>query len=145
MSINTHLLHVHFRRDDIESLGYVLVYFLRGSLPWWRTDSAENNDMPAWNWEDYEDTEYNRLVGTKISVSPEELCQGLPDEFATYLRYCRELEFDERPDYSYLRGLFQKLFYREGFGYDDVFDWTSKLRLPPGPARIDWTRNAKTI
>lgn len=44
-------------------------------------------------------------------------------EFSTYLRYCRQLRFEERPDYSYLRQLFRTLFHSQGFTYDYVFDW----------------------
>ena len=53
----------------------------------------------------------------------EELCRGYPSEFIAYLSYCRELRFDEDPDYVYLRSLLRVLFHRNGFSYDYVFDW----------------------
>ena len=55
----------------------------------------------------------------------EELCQGQPAEFATYLNYCRSLRFEEKPDYAYLRQLVRNLFHRQGFSYDYVFDWNA--------------------
>ncbi|KAJ8966656.1 hypothetical protein NQ314_003383 [Rhamnusium bicolor] len=58
-----------------------------------------------------------------MSTPIEELCKGYPVEFPTYLNYCRQLRFEERPDYSYLRQLFRTLFHRQGFTYDYVFDW----------------------
>ena len=48
---------------------------------------------------------------------------GLPDEFATFMKYCRTLKFEDRPDYSYLRKLFKDLFYKQGYEYDYIFDW----------------------
>jgi hypothetical protein len=63
----------------------------------------------------------------KVELSGKQLCQGvLPDEFATYIDYTRSLGFGDKPDYAYLRGLFRRLFVREGFEYDNVFDWTEK-------------------
>ena len=60
----------------------------------------------------------------KMSLTPEALCQGLPTEFATYLSYCRQLAFEEEPDYNHLRGLFLDLLAREGYDPTrDQFDW----------------------
>lgn len=44
-------------------------------------------------------------------------------EFGKYLKYCRQIRFEERPDYSFLRQLFRQLFHQETFTYDYVFDW----------------------
>nr|CAD7573889.1 unnamed protein product [Timema californicum] len=99
------------RRDDLESLGYVLMYFNRGSLPWQGLKAATKRQK------------YERISEKKMSTSIEELCKGYPTEFPTYLNYCRSLRFEERPDYSYLRQLFRTLFHRQGFTYDYVFDW----------------------
>lgn len=54
------------------------------------------------------------------------LCESHPEEFATYLRYVRRLDFFETPDYDYLRRLFQDLFDRKGYVDDGEFDWTGK-------------------
>ncbi|XP_017887595.1 casein kinase I-like isoform X3 [Ceratina calcarata] len=109
-SINTHLGIEQSRRDDLESLGYVLMYFNRGSLPWQGLKAATKRQK------------YERISEKKMSTPVEELCKGYP-EFASYLRYCRGLRFEERPDYSYLRQLFRTLFHGQGFTYDYVFDW----------------------
>lgn len=110
-SINTHLGIEQSRRDDLESLGYVLMYFNRGSLPWQGLKAANKRQK------------YERISEKKMSTPIEELCKGYPIEFPTYLNYCRQLRFEERPDYSYLRQLFRTLFHRQGFTYDYVFDW----------------------
>jgi serine/threonine protein kinase len=111
-SINTHLGIEQCRRDDLESLGFVLMYFNRGSLPWQGLRAATKKQK------------YQKISDRKVSTSINELCKNYPSEFATYLRYCRSLKFDDRPDYGYLRGLFRDLYLREGFADDCVFDWT---------------------
>ena len=59
-----------------------------------------------------------------MTTPSEALTRAFPNEFATYLNYCRSLRFDDKPDYPYLRKLFRQLFIREGFEYDYVFDWS---------------------
>jgi len=111
-SINTHLGVEQSRRDDMESLGYVLMYFLRGQLPWQGLKAATKKQK------------YDRIMEKKMTTPTEVLCRGFPNEFAIYLNYCRSLRFDDKPDYSYLRKLFRDLFVREGFQYDYCFDWS---------------------
>jgi hypothetical protein len=71
-----------------------------------------------------------------MSTSTEQLCKGYPTEFRSYFEYCRSLRFEDRPDYAYLKRLFKELFYRKGFQYDNMFDWTvlnlqqEKARMP---------------
>ncbi|XP_003744502.1 casein kinase I [Galendromus occidentalis] len=124
-SINTHLGIEQSRRDDLESLGYVLMYFNRGSLPW--QGLRANNKRQK----------YERISEKKMSTSIEDLCKMFPSEFNTYLSYCRSLRFDERPDYSYLRQLLRNLFHRQGFTYDYIFDWNmlkfGNTRFPADP------------
>jgi len=121
-SINTHLGIEQSRRDDLESLGYVLMYFNRGSLPWQGLKAATKRQK------------YERISEKKMSTPIEELCRGFPSEFATYLNFCRSLRFEDKPDYSYLRQLFRNLFHRQGFTYDYVFDWNMlKFRGTRGP------------
>nr|CAB3233964.1 casein kinase I-like [Phallusia mammillata] len=110
-SINTHLGIEQSRRDDLESLGYILMYFNLGTLPWQGLKAATKRQK------------YERISEKKMSTPIEVLCKGHPSEFATYLNYCRSLRFDDKPDYSYLRQLFRNLFHRQGFTYDYVFDW----------------------
>ena len=111
-SINTHLGIEQSRRDDLESLGYVLMYFLRGSLPWQGLKAATKKQK------------YEKISEKKMSTPIEVLCKGFPPEFVTYFQLCRSLRFEDKPDYSYVRKLFRDLFIREGYQYDYVFDWT---------------------
>merc|ERR1712136_550919 len=105
-SVNTHLGIEQSRRDDLEGIGYVLMYFNRGSLPW-------------------QGVKANSKKEKKVSTSVEALCRHHPSEFATYLNYCRSLRFEDRPDYAYLRLLLKDLFFREAFTWDFVYDFTS--------------------
>jgi casein kinase 1 len=90
----------------------VALYFLRGFLPWQGLQAPSR-------------LEKERLVlERKQTISVAELCDGLPVEFATYMNYIRELNGQDKPDYKYLRNLFDRLFRRKGFEHDNVFDWT---------------------
>uniref|UniRef100_A0A7S4VBG5 Casein kinase I n=1 Tax=Alexandrium monilatum TaxID=311494 RepID=A0A7S4VBG5_9DINO len=115
-SVNTHLGVEQSRRDDLEAVGYVLVYLLLGKLPW--------QGLPARTKEH----KYEQIMRKKVETPPETLCRHLPSEFATYLNYCRSLRFEDRPDYSYARRLLRDLFLREGHHYDSVWDWTTTLQ-----------------
>ncbi|KAG6416332.1 hypothetical protein SASPL_123760 [Salvia splendens] len=111
-SCNTHLGIEQSRRDDLESLGYVLLYFLRGSLPWQGLKAATKKQK------------YDKICEKKLSTPIEVLCKSHPVEFASYFHYCHSLTFDQRPDYGFLKRLFRELFTREGCEFDYVFDWT---------------------
>jgi casein kinase I family protein HRR25 len=111
-SINTHLGVEQSRRDDLESLGYVLLYFCRGSLPWQGLIAGTKKQK------------YDRIMEKKMVTPSEVLCKGFPQEFTVYLNYTRTLRFEDKPDYTYLRKLFRDLFVREMYHYDYVFDWT---------------------
>jgi serine/threonine protein kinase len=112
-SINTHMGVEQSRRDDLESLGYVFMYFNRGSLPWQGLKAQTKRQK------------YERISEKKIATAVDELCKGFPVEFSNYLGYCRSLRFEDRPDYQYLRQLFRNLFHRQGFSYDYMFDWNN--------------------
>ncbi|KAJ5642773.1 Casein kinase I [Penicillium lividum] len=111
-SINNHMGVEQSRRDDMESLGYVMLYFCRGSLPWQGLKATTKKQK------------YDHIMQKKKSTSTEVLCRGFPIEFAVYMNYSRSLRFDENPDYAYMRKLFRDLFTREILQYDYVFDWT---------------------
>jgi casein kinase 1 len=111
-SVNTHLGIEQSRRDDMEGLGYVVLYFLRGQLPWQGLAAHTKKEK------------YDKIMEKKVSTTVEVMTRGLPTEFATYLNYCKSLRFEDRPDYAYLKRMFKDLFLRERFEYDFVFDWT---------------------
>ncbi|EDS32121.1 casein kinase [Culex quinquefasciatus] len=142
MSINTHMGKEQSRRDDLEALGHMFMYFLRGSLPWQglKADTLKER--------------YQKIGDTKRATPIDVLCEGHPEEFAKYLRYVRRLDFFETPDYDHLRRLFQDLFYFKGYVDDGEFDWTGKtmpanfnvmrqLRNAP-PSHIVKTKSAKS-
>lgn len=112
-SIHTHMGIERSRRDDMESLGYVLIRFLLGSLPWQNLEAETKKEI------------YDLILEKKKTTSLKDLCRGLPREFITYLEHTRALKFDEKPDYDKLRGIFGELFYRESYKKDYVFDWTA--------------------
>uniref|UniRef100_A0A1Q3G276 non-specific serine/threonine protein kinase n=1 Tax=Culex tarsalis TaxID=7177 RepID=A0A1Q3G276_CULTA len=119
MSINTHMGKEQSRRDDLEALGHMFMYFLRGSLPWQglKADTLKER--------------YQKIGDTKRATPIDVLCEGHPEEFAKYLRYVRRLDFFETPDYDHLRRLFQDLFYFKGYVDDGEFDWTGKTMSTP--------------
>lgn len=115
MSVNTHMGKEQSRRDDLEALGYVIIYLMRGSLPW--------QGLPA-----TDHRERMRKIGEmKRRMPVEEICDRCPDEFASYLRYVKHLDFYEAPDYDYLKKLFFDLFVQSRFVDDGQFDWTGKF------------------
>ena len=100
-SINAHLGLEQSRRDDLMSIGYLLIYLLKGALPWEGiNESDKDKDKKKIN---------ELLVQKKIQMPNDILCSGLPNEFLHYLNYCKNLKFEERPDYEFLKGLFGKL------------------------------------
>lgn len=112
MSINTHLGREQSRRDDLESLGHVFMYFLRGSLPWQGLKATNNKQK------------YDKISETKQLTQIKDLCGGFPEEFATYMNYTRNLAFEETPDYDYLRSLMDKVLSKLGIREEDeAFDW----------------------
>ena len=116
-SVNAHLGLEQSRRDDLESVGYVLLYLLVGSLPWQGLKANTKHEK------------YQRIMDKKMSTAIETLTRGLPVEFSKYFSYVKALKFDDRPDYSFLRQLFQELSAKEGFESSSAFDWQS---LPGG-------------
>ncbi|KAG1845496.1 kinase-like protein [Suillus subalutaceus] len=108
-SINTHLGVEQAHCDDLESLAYILMYFLRAALPCQGLKAATKKQK------------YDRIMEKKMTTPTDILCRSFPNEFGIFLNYTR-------PDYSYLRKLFHDLFIRKGFQYDYVFDWSVQLR-----------------
>ncbi|KAK5188733.1 hypothetical protein LTR47_011773, partial [Exophiala xenobiotica] len=113
------------RRDDLEALGYMLVYFIRGRLPWQGLKAKR-------------EAKYLRVLEIKQGTSAHDPCAGLPAGFEEYMNYVRNLRDEDQPDYPHLRNMFNKLFRRQGFEHDNVFDWTIRefVRLQASRPRI---------
>lgn len=111
MSINTHLGREQSRRDDLEALGHVFMYFLRGGLPWQGLKAATNKQK------------YEKIGEKKQTTAIKDLCDGFPEEFNKYLSYVRNLGFEDTPDYDYLRDLFTKALQSTGEVEDGEYDW----------------------
>ena len=111
-SINAHLGIRQTRRDDLEALGYMLIYFLKGKLPWKGLQASDKAEK------------CQKIMEKKMTIPIEYLCFGFPMEFATYFHYCRSLRFNDRPDYGLLKKMMRELMNKEGFKYDYLYDWT---------------------
>ena len=108
------------RRDDLESIGYILMYFIRGSLPWQGLKINKKEDR------------YKKICEKKIETSAKDLCAGFPSEFETFVQYTRNLQFTELPNYNYLRGLLKTILKKNGQSYDFDYDWcTTKPHIKP--------------
>lgn len=110
-SLNTHLGIEQSRRDDLESMIYCLVYFLKGKLPW--------QGLPGKT----RDEKYHMIRKYKENISIHELCEGIPKEIMELLVYVRHLDFDEIPNYPYLRNIIKDGMRLNKFNYDYEFDW----------------------
>eukprot|EP00467_Chlorarachnion_reptans_P009271 CAMPEP_0114498656 /NCGR_PEP_ID=MMETSP0109-20121206/6990_1 /TAXON_ID=29199 /ORGANISM="Chlorarachnion reptans, Strain CCCM449" /LENGTH=464 /DNA_ID=CAMNT_0001676151 /DNA_START=149 /DNA_END=1543 /DNA_ORIENTATION=- len=110
-SINAHAGIQQSRRDDMESLGYLFVYFMKGSLPWQGLNKKNREDK------------FQAIWKLKESTSVDDLCRELPDAFSKYINYCRNLGFSDQPDYAYLKRLFRNLFFSQNFKMDQKYDW----------------------
>ncbi|GAW01078.1 kinase-like protein [Lentinula edodes] len=119
-SLNTHFGVETGRRDDLESLAYMLIGFVRGGLPW-RKVRATVDPPPNWpskEWNPITQT-WNLIREEKVKAEVA-LLTGLPEEFGVLYRYARTLQFTDLPDYEGLRQLFRGLAEREGFLDADV-------------------------
>ena len=99
------------RRDDLESLGYLLLYLLLGRLPWQGHISHSKEDK------------YYKIREIKKNTTPEELCQGLPPQIQEYVEYTRNLEYEADPDYNYLKNLFLTILKHYNWEFDYYYDW----------------------
>ena len=114
-SINTHLGVDQSRRDDIEALAYILIYFMKGSLPW--------QGLKAKNMKE----KYDKIKEKKISTSIHELCEGLSNDFVKFITYARELKFDSKPDYIFLKNIIRQVMKDNKLAFSTYkFDWLNK-------------------
>jgi len=112
-SINNHRKFEPGRRDDMESIGYLLVYFATGDLPW----TKKQVRIPKKNRR----AAYGKM---KMKTTVEELTYELPSAFETYFKYTYSLFFEDQPDYNYCRSLFYDCLKENNWEYDGIFDWT---------------------
>lgn len=123
-SISTHRGIQQSRRDDLECLGYVLIYMLKGSLPWQGLQGNSKREK------------YLNITQRKENTTLEAVCKDLPIEFLRFLQICRSLGFEERPDYGALKEMFSELYGRLGFSFDRIFDWTEE-RVPRDEPKVN--------
>ncbi|CAK85816.1 unnamed protein product (macronuclear) [Paramecium tetraurelia] len=111
-SINAHKGYSLSRRDDMESLGYMLIFLLKGQLPW------QNIQFTS------EENKIKQVGQMKMKMEVSELCKGLPIEFGRYLDYARGLPFKSEPNYKYCQSLFRKIQSEHNYVPKElVFDW----------------------
>jgi hypothetical protein len=132
-SIHAHCGEELSRRDDLEAIGYVFIYFLEGSLPWQNLHAFSKSEK------------YKKIKEKKMQISVETLCRHVPEEFAKYLNYCRNLQFEDKPDYQYLKNLFVNLAKKENIDlHDKRFDWSIKAMTISGyPGFYDFFKNSQ--
>ena len=112
------------RRDDLESLGYTILYFMKGGLPWMNLNQNIN-----------EKEAYIKTYSMKKFMPVERLCKGAPSEMQDYFRYIRQLKFKEEPNYDYLRNLFVNLLKKNGienyqnYCFSWVHDWNANFSV----------------
>ncbi|ETO14909.1 hypothetical protein RFI_22459 [Reticulomyxa filosa] len=117
------------RRDDLESVAYMLIYFLKGELPW--QGLRENDRVKKWR----------RIEQKKASFSAQQLTQGLPHEFCFFLEYTKKLKYDETPNYERLRTVLNKLYRNCGFQKDHTVDWMYGQTSVSSTESIDLNQN----
>lgn len=111
-SLNAHLGIEQSRRDDLEAIGFCLMYFYLGKLPWQNLQANNRGER------------YAKIAEIKVRMPVEQICgKQAPLEFSNYMQYVRSLRFEDRPDYGGLRMIFKRLMRKEGLEYDHVFDW----------------------
>ena len=119
-SIATHLGVEQSRRDDLESLSYVIIYFLEGSLPWQNAIGKTKKEI------------YMKMLEKKLELTENEIYKALPGknliiyllgEIIKFVAYVRNLKFDEKPDYIYLKTLLKEIEMKNNISLDNIYDW----------------------
>ena len=122
LSINANKGYEQSRRDDLESLGYTLIHLAKNNLPWIYIEKQDIQKMKK----------YKLVCDCKINNSPHILCSGIHENFAKYLTYVRNLEFEEEPDYNYMRNLFLDVLSKYHYNNDLMFSWLLNKKLKEG-------------
>ena len=136
-SINSLRGYEQSRRDDLEGVVYVLIYFLKGKLPWQGIEARTKEER------------YKRILNKKLEISTKELCDGLPEEIEIILDYAKNMEYLEQPNYERLRGYFNTILRKEHLKFDYIYDWTTqedrlKRRVITPKSEFESTQNKKS-
>jgi serine/threonine protein kinase len=136
-SIWTHLGFEQSRRDDLESLGLVLMYFYTGRLPWQGLKGKRKQV-------------YKKIAKKKSNRSLDKLCKYFPSEFRVYFSLCRSLSFTDEPDYASLKSMFRNLFALQKYELDYRFDWNVQKRqivksIKRSQIMDEYTTNSKNL
>lgn len=115
-SLNSHLGLELSRRDDLESLAYLLIYLAQGRLPWQSVKGRIKAEK------------HRRVLEIKTKIKPEQLCEGLPDAFLKFLIYSRNLRFEQTPNYGYCKELFYSLASNKLYSFNGDFEWCEPAR-----------------
>jgi len=110
-SIRNHKGISQSRRDDLESLGYMLIYFLKKKLPWQGLKGSTKSKR------------LKNIFSVKRNTSLNELCSNIPNELLYYMKYVRLLRYKQAPNYNYLIQLFHNIMSKNNYKYDYIFDW----------------------
>ena len=111
VSLFTHYGIEQSRRDDIEGIAYNLIYLVKGKLPWQGVKTKNKKEK------------HKKIMESKLQISPEKLCEGLSGEFVSLLKYARELEFEENPDYKRFKLMFKNRITMNGGILNWEYDW----------------------
>ena len=122
-SVGSHMGIEQGRKDDIEAISYVLLYFLLGQLPWQGIHVPNKQEK------------YHRICDMKMNLN-HSILKGHPGEFLQMLNYSKSLKFEDKPDYDYIQNLFKQVAQREQMEFDGVFDWTEETVSPQPPPNL---------
>lgn len=117
-SINTHMGIRQSRRDDLQSIAYVLIYFLKSELPWQGIKAKTKSERKE------------KIKNKKITTNLDELCNDIPKEFGDFFNYTKQLKFEEKPDYEFIIRLLNSVKERYNFTFNPKYikwDWNEQL------------------
>ena len=116
LSLNVFKGIIQTRKDDLESLGLVIIYLYKGLLPW--SEIRSTNIYQSWD----------KVETIRNIVSNDYICRGMPQEMNIYMNYINNLKYDECPNYEYLRQLFLNILKNIGDANEQLFSWVDKRR-----------------
>eukprot|EP00347_Sterkiella_histriomuscorum_P001694 403371036 len=108
--VNAHLPGSnYYKKDDVESMMYVLCYLATGTLPWKNCKAS--------------DAGLDKMLKMKAKISPYELFEKMPIEYAQIMEHIKNQPQDQNCDYGYMESLLRSVAYKQKFKIDNVFDW----------------------